>query len=91
MYRATFIVGITYTAWVVLAILGTVFNIGDGGVAAHLTLVFTGLPTSILSLYVPNGTLLGVIVAGALGCVQWIVVAAVASRYLSRHVAKDGA
>jgi hypothetical protein len=88
MYRATLIVGITYSAWVAFAILVTVLNIGDGGVGAHLALICTGLPTSILSLYVPNGTLPGVIAAGVLGCAQWLVLAAVVSRYPSRHTAR---
>jgi hypothetical protein len=91
MSRATFIVGITYSAWVVFAILLTVLNIGDGGIGAHLALIFTGLPSSILSLYVPDGTLCGVIAAGVLGCAQWIVLAAALSRSSSRHTAKDGA
>ena len=89
MYRATFIVGIAYSAWVVFAILITVLNIGDGGVGAQLALIFTGLPSSILSLYLPNGTLLGVLAAGVLGCAQWIVLAAVVSRFSSRHTAND--
>jgi hypothetical protein len=90
MHRTAIIVAIGYGLWVVLAILSTVLHIGDGGVAAHLALVFTGPPAAILSLYLPNGTLLGVIAAGVLGWVQWTAIAQFASRSLSRRRTNDG-
>jgi len=39
-----------------------------------LALMVTGLPISLLSLYLPNGSLVAVLTAGLLGWVQWVVV-----------------
>ncbi len=68
-----FVVG-GYGAWVILNIVITVFQIGDAGVNAHLALIFTGLPTSLLSLLAPHGTLVAVLIAGVLGLAQWSLV-----------------
>ena len=63
-----------YGAWICINILITVLKIGDAGANAHLALMFTGLPISLLSLYLPNGSLAAVLTAGLLGLVQWLVV-----------------
>jgi len=63
-----------YGAWIVVNIIITVFHIGDAGANAHLALMFTGLPASLLSLYLKNGSLIAVLVAGLLGLVQWLLV-----------------
>lgn len=64
-----------YGLWVILNIAITVFEISDAGVNGHLSLVFTGLPGSLLSLFLPHGSLVAVIVAGLLGLLQWGFVA----------------
>jgi len=69
-------VACVYGAWCLFWIVLTVFNVGDGGVAAHLALAFTGMPSSLLSLYLPNASLLAVVVAAALGTVQWVALVA---------------
>jgi hypothetical protein len=51
-------------------------NIGDGGVGSHLALAFTGMPSSLLSLYLPNGSMVATITAAILGFVQWVAVVA---------------
>ncbi len=91
MSRAAMLTAAGYGAWVVFCLLITVFNVGDGGVNAHLALLFTGPPAALFSLYLPHGTLAGVAVAGALGAVQWVLIAQVASRSSSRRRANRGA
>ena len=91
MNRTTLIVTVGYGLWVVLCVLLTAFNIGDSGVASHLALIFTGPPASILSLYLPNGTLAGVIAAGLLGWTQWFVVVKFATRSSSHRGERSGA
>ena len=63
-----------YGAWIVVNIIITVFKIGDAGANAHIALMVTGLPTSLLCLYLPNGSLVAVLTAGLLGLAQWEVV-----------------
>jgi len=75
MKKGFILIVVGYGAWVILNIIITFFKIGDAGVNAHLALVFTGLPTSLLSLLVPHGTLLAVLIAGILGLIQWSLVA----------------
>ena len=72
MNRAFVAVLVGYLLLVLLAVLITVFDIGDAGVSAHLGLLFTGFPLSLLSLWLPNGTIVGVLGAGALGLIQWL-------------------
>ena len=91
MSRAPILVAVAYGAWVVVCILITVLGVGDGGVSAHLGLLFTGLPASLLSLFLPHGTLVGVLAGGVLGLIQWVVVAQYASRWLTRRGASGGA
>lgn len=63
-----------YGAWIALNIFITVFKIGDAGANAHLALMFTGLPISLLTLYLQAGSLVAVLVAGLLGMIQWALV-----------------
>jgi hypothetical protein len=81
MRRATKFVALGYTAWIFVCLLIAALNIGDGGVAAHLALLFTGPPASLVSLYAPNGTLLAALAAGVLGLVQWTTLVEVMSRW----------
>lgn len=76
MSRATKRVMLFYGAWVglwiVLAAYGALFAAhGEFGISAHLWLTLTGLPLSFLSWGLPHGTLIGAVVAGVLGIVQW--------------------
>jgi len=72
MNRAFVAVLVGYLLLVLLAVLITIFRIGDAGVSAHLVLLFTGFPLSLLSLWLPNGTIAGVLGAGTLGLIQWL-------------------
>lgn len=81
MKRMSARVAAGYGLWVGVNIFITVFQIGDAGVNSHLALLFTGAPVSLFSLLVPHGSLLGVVLAGALGLFQW---AAVAELYPSK-------
>ena len=65
-------VAYVYGAWCLLNIVIAAFNIGDGAVAAHLGLAFTGMPLSLASLYMPNATIPAVVVAAILGWIQWV-------------------
>jgi hypothetical protein len=75
-----------YGAWTLallaIATLGDSFSgRGEYGISIHLWLTVTGLPISLLSWYVPNGTAFGVLVAGLLGTAQWTAVAEVNARW----------
>lgn len=75
-----------YGAWalllVVIAALGNSFSgHGEYGVSTHLWLTITGLPLSLLSWYVQNGTVLGVLVAALIGIAQWTAVAEANARW----------
>ena len=76
MHSAVKKVLVGYGGWSLLWLAIAAFNIGDGGVPAHLNLVVTGLPFGLLSLYIaPHGSVLGVAIAGVIGTVQWCLVA----------------
>lgn len=91
MSRAAIFTAVGYAAWVVANVLITVLQIGDAGVNAHLALLFTAPPASLLSLFLPHGTLPGVLAAGALGLAQWVAVAEFVSRWFARRGASHGA
>jgi hypothetical protein len=91
MGRIPILIATGYAAWVVVCVLITVLKIGDAGANAHLALIFTGLPSALLSLIIPNGTLLAVLVAGTLGLIQWVAVAELISRWLAQRGASRGA
>ena len=63
--------GLLYGGWVLINIIITVLKIGDAGVNAHLALMFTGIPVSLFSLFLPSGSLEAVLAAGFLGLAQW--------------------
>lgn len=67
------VAAIFYGAWCIYWIVITAFDIGDAGVAAHLALALTGIPTALVSLYLPNGSMLAVLVAATLGLIQWVL------------------
>jgi hypothetical protein len=68
--------------WVCIALYGVLFSYhGEFGISAHLWLTITGLPRSLLSWHImPNGSVFGVLVAGAIGLLQWCAVAEVSAR-----------
>ena len=68
--------------WLAIAVLGSAFSgHGEYGICAHLILAFTGLPLGLLSLHAPNGTALGVALAGVIGTAQWCAVAELNHRW----------
>ncbi len=68
--------------WLAIAVLGSAFSgHGEYGICAHLILAFTGLPLGLLSLHAPNGTALGVAVAGIIGTAQWCALAELNRRW----------
>ena len=74
-------VAILYGIWVLLCLLLSAIGYGDSK-AGHVFLIITGLPFSLLSLHViPNGSVLATFVAGAIGWLQWFLVAEVNSRW----------
>ena len=88
MKRASIMVAAAYGVWIAVCVFITVFKVGDGGVNAHLALMFTGPPASLLSLLLPHGSLVGVVAAGALGLAQWV---ALTELWLWRRSASHGA
>jgi hypothetical protein len=84
------IYGIWVCFWLAIAIYGALFTThGEFGVSAHLWLILTGLPISLLSLEVPNGSVLGVLVAGIFGLLQWCVAAEVGSNWFTQRKSKN--
>lgn len=80
-----------YGAWVVIcvgaAFLGNTFaGHGEYGLSAHFVLTLTGLPFSLMSWRIlPNGSVLATSAAGAIGFVQWLLVAEANARWESRR------
>ena len=86
MHRTAKKVAKWYGAWALallaIAALGNSFSgHGEYGIATHLWLTITGLPLSLLSWHVPNGTVFGVLVAGLIGTAQWTAVAEANARW----------
>lgn len=80
MHRAAKKVAKWYGAWALalltIAALGNLFSgHGEYGISTHFWLTITGLPLSLFSWYVQNGSVLGVLVAGLIGTAQWTAVA----------------
>jgi hypothetical protein len=74
-----------YCLWIAVlvsaAIYGDFFkNQAEYGVASHLWLIISGLPSSLLSLTLPSGSLSAVLVAATLSWFQWGVVYYVITR-----------
>ena len=69
--RVVFYTATVYGLWVLFNVYITVTRPGDGGIGAHLVLLFTGLPAASASLLLPHATLEAVVIAGVLGLVQW--------------------
>ena len=67
-------VAIGYILWTVFWIAMTISGNADGGVSAFLYLTITGLPFSLLVWYLlPNVGILSLIVMGAIGALQWVL------------------
>jgi hypothetical protein len=89
MSRATKKVALYYGIWALLCVLLSAIGYGDGK-AGHLLLAFTGIPLAPLSFQiVPNGAPLATFVAGAIGWLQWCLVAEANSRWNSWRKSKS--
>ena len=72
-------IAMAYGSWVtvffLIALYGALFfGHGEYGVSAHLWLTITGMPFSFISWIAPHGTVLGVVVAGVAGIIQWCAI-----------------
>ena len=70
--RATKIAAGIYGAWCAAAV-GLALRGGEYAISAHLWLMLTGLPSALVSLWLPNASLAGVAGAAFLGFLQWVV------------------
>jgi len=52
----------------------------DQAAAAHLWIIASSLPVGLITLLLPHGSSLALVVAGILGCAQWYALLAFASR-----------
>ncbi len=77
--------------WVSIALYGALFTYhGEFGISAHLWLTLTGLPSSFVSWAIhPHGTVLGGIVAGVAGLLQWSAIAEISARSNARKIGRD--
>ena len=73
--RSMRIAAFFYGAWCIVWLLAAVTNVGEARIGAHLVLSLTGLPSALASLYLPHASMLGTVVAAALGWAQWVIVA----------------
>lgn len=69
-----------------IAAYGALFtNHGEFGVSTHLLLTITGLPLSFVSWLIhPHGTVIGSIVAGVAGIIQWCAIAEFSAKKAKR-------
>jgi len=81
--RVIKIYGAWVLVWLAIAAYGSLFVAhGEYGISSHLWLTITGFPLSLISWFIkPHGTFFGSLVAGAIGLVQWCVVAEVNARW----------
>jgi hypothetical protein len=87
--RAAVFTAAAYGAWVALCVLSTLLAVVDAGVNAHLALVLTAPPASLLSLILPNGSQPAVLATGVLGLAQWFAVAELLSLWFVRRRANS--
>jgi hypothetical protein len=69
-------VAIVYGVWCLFWIVPALFNIGESTITGHLALAITGMPLALASLYLPNGTVQGLLMAAVLGLGQWTALVA---------------
>jgi hypothetical protein len=90
MMPATRKVAILYSLWAMLCISLAAIDYADS-MAGHLLLALTGIPLSLFSLLiVPNGSVFATALAGAMGLVQWCVLAEGFSRWDNWRASKRG-
>ena len=65
-------VACVYGAWCLLWIILAMSNVADSRISGHLVLAITGMPLSLASLYLPNGSIHATVVAALLGLGQWV-------------------
>ncbi len=72
-----------------VALYGFFFtNHGEYGISAHLWLILTGLPLSLVSGLMPHGSILGATAAGILGFVQWAIIGQLILFFQAKNCAK---
>jgi len=63
-----------FGAWCLFWILAATTNVGEAREGSHLVLALTGAPSALASLYLQHASMVGIVVAAALGLVQWVLV-----------------
>lgn len=53
---------------------------GEFAAAAHLWVALSALPAGLLSLWLPHASIAAIVLAGALGLAQWLLVLEIAAR-----------
>ena len=89
MHRNARLALIIYGSWCVLLLGVAVIGRGELALGAHFWLVFTGLPSALLSLHFQHGSILGVGIAALLGLAQWPLVAQLDSWLVQRKIKKN--
>lgn len=75
MCRSARITGIVYAFWCLAIIIWAFLGNGETQAAAHIYLIFTGLPLAIYTLFLPHASMLAIVTAASVGWVQWVAVA----------------
>ncbi len=63
-----------YVAWVLFWVVAAAINIGEIRITAHMVLLATGLPLSLISLALPHASMSAIVSAAVLAVVQvWLI------------------
>lgn len=58
-----------------MLLIGLALRGGEYAIGAHLWLSVTGLPSALLSLWLPSASIPGIVGAAMLGLLQWVAIA----------------
>jgi hypothetical protein len=74
--RSTRAVAYVYGGWCALWLIAAFLNVAEARIGAHLVLAATGMPSSLVSLYLPHASMQGIVAAAVLGLTQWVALVA---------------